>query len=237
MKVGPSIVDYMTGMNASIGILAALYHRKANGGQGQHVDVCLFDTVIASLSHWAQIYLVSGRTPPRRGTWGNGGMPAGVFRCADGELMLVVGNDAQFARTCAVLGSEELASNPKFAGNNDRVVNGKEIMAIFAGPFLKNTVGYWLEQLEKAGVPCGPVNDFAQVFADPHVKSRGMEIKVDHPFEHALSLIRNPLTFSGTPVKDYRAPPLLGANTREVLAAKLGYDEAKLDALKAQGII
>ena len=105
MKVGPSIVDYMTGMNTSIGILAALYHRKANGGEGQHVDVCLFDTVIASLSHYAQIYLVNGQTPPRRGTWGNGGMPAGVFRCADGELMLVVGNDAQFARTCAVLGS------------------------------------------------------------------------------------------------------------------------------------
>ena len=105
MKVGPSIVDYMTGMNTSIGILSALFHRKANGGEGQHVDVCLFDTVIASLSHWLQIYLVNGQTPPRRGTWGNGGMPAGVFRCTDGELMLVVGNDGQFQRTCAVLGS------------------------------------------------------------------------------------------------------------------------------------
>ena len=101
MKVGPSIVDYMTGMNSSIGILSALYHRKANGGEGQHVDVCLFDTVIASLSHYAQIFLVNGQTPPRRGTWGNGGMPAGVFRCTDGELMLVVGNDGQFQRTCA----------------------------------------------------------------------------------------------------------------------------------------
>jgi crotonobetainyl-CoA:carnitine CoA-transferase CaiB-like acyl-CoA transferase len=237
MKVGPSIVDYMTGMNSSIGILAALYHRKANGGAGQHVDVCLFDTVIASLSHYAQIYLVNGQMPPRRGTWGNGGMPAGVFRCADGELMLVVGNDAQFAKTCTVLGSPELATDPKFIMNNDRVVNGKEIMAIFAGLFLKNKVSYWLEQLEKAGVPCGPVNDFAQVFADPHVRSRGMEIKVDHPFEHALSLIRNPIIFSGTPVKDYRAPPLLGENTREVLASKLGYDDTKVKALKKQGII
>ena len=113
MKVGPSIVDYMTGMNSSIGILAALYHRKANGGAGQHVDVCLLDTVIASLSHYAQIYLVNGQTPPRRGTWGNGGMPAGAFRCTDGELMLVVGNDAQFARTCAVLGQPELATDPE----------------------------------------------------------------------------------------------------------------------------
>ena len=170
MKVGPSIVDYMTGMNTSIGILAALYHRKANGGEGQHIDVCLFDTVIASLSHWLQIYLVNGKTPPRRGTWGNGGMPAGVFRCTDGELMLVVGNEAQFARTCAVLGAPELATDPKFVKNNDRVVHGKEIMAIFAGLFLKKPVAYWLEELEKAGVPSGPINDFAQVFADPHVR-------------------------------------------------------------------
>jgi crotonobetainyl-CoA:carnitine CoA-transferase CaiB-like acyl-CoA transferase len=236
MKVGPSIVDYMTGMNSSIGILAALYHRKVNGGEGQHVDVCLFDTVIASLSHFAQIYLVNGETPPRRGTWGNGGMPAGVFRCADGELMLVVGNDAQFARTCAVLGSEGLATNPKFVSNNDRVVHGKEIMALFAGLFPKKPVAHWLEELEKAGVPCGPVNDFAQVFADEHVRERGMEIKVNHPFEPALSLIRNPIVFSETPVKDYRAPPLLGENTSEVLAT-IGYDDAEIDALKKEKII
>src|SRR5260370_29556366 len=117
MKVGPSIVDYMPGMNSSIGILAALYHRKVNGGEGQHVDVCLFDTVIASLSHFAQIYLVNGETPPRRGTWGNGGMPAGVFRCADGELMLGVGNDAQVGRTCAVLASAGAVPHPKFPRN------------------------------------------------------------------------------------------------------------------------
>jgi crotonobetainyl-CoA:carnitine CoA-transferase CaiB-like acyl-CoA transferase len=237
MKVGPSIVDYMTGMNASIGILAALYHRKVNGGTGQHVDVCLFDTVIASLSHWAQIYLVNGNSPPRRGTWGNGGMPAGMFRCSDGELMLVVGNDAQFARTASVLGAPELANDPKFLKNNDRVVNGKEIMAIFAGLFLKNSVEHWLEQLEKAGVPCGPVNDFAHVFADPHVRARGMEVKVDHPFEPHLALIRNALSFSETQVTDYRAPPLLSEHTGEVLSSRLGYDAAKLAELKARGAI
>jgi crotonobetainyl-CoA:carnitine CoA-transferase CaiB-like acyl-CoA transferase len=235
MKVGPSIVDYMTGMNTSTGILAALYHRK-NTGVGQHIDVCLFDTVIASLSHWAQIYLVNGTTPPRRGTWGNGGMPAGMFRCSDGELMLVVGNDAQFARTCAVLGAPELATNPKFLKNNDRVVNGKEIMAIYAGLFLKNSVGHWLEQLEKAGVPCGPVNDFAHVFGDPHVRSRGMEVKVEHPFEPNLSLIRNALTFSETPVKEYRAPPLLGEHTEGVLS-QLGYDEGRIAGLRERGAI
>jgi len=115
-------------------------------------------------------------------------------------------------------------------------VHGKEIMAIFAGLFLKQKVSWWLDELEKAGVPSGPVNDFAQVFSDPHVRSRGMEIKVDHPFEHALSLIRNPLTFSGTPVKEYRAPPLLGADTSEVLAT-IGYDAARVDALKARKVV
>ncbi|VIO71677.1 CaiB/BaiF CoA transferase family protein [Bradyrhizobium ivorense] len=237
MKVGPSIVDYMTGMNSSIAILAALYHRKVNGGAGQHIDVCLLDTVIASLTHYLQIYLISGKSPPRRGTWGNGGMPAGVFRCADGELMLVVGNDGQFARTCAVLGAPELATNPKFVMNNDRVVNGKEIMAIFAGLFLKNTVKHWLGELEEAGVPCGPVNDFAQVFADPHVQERGMRVKVNHKFDPELSLIRNALTFSETPITEYRVPPLLGENTQEVLTAKLGYDANKIESLKKQGVI
>ncbi len=237
MKVGPSIVDYMTGMNTSIGILSALYHRDANGGVGQHLDVCLLDTVIASLSHWLQIYLVNGTTPPRRGTWGNGGMPAGVFRCTDGELMLVVGNDGQFQRTCAVLGEPELANDKRFVRNNDRVVHGKEIMAIFAGLFLKKPVAYWLEELEKAGVPSGPINDFSQVFADPHVQSRGMRVKTEHKFEPQLSLIRNALTFSETPIETYRAPPLLGEHTQEVLGGKLGYDAGKIEALKQQGVI
>ena len=163
-------------------------------------------------------------------------MPAGVFRCTDGELMLVVGNDGQFARTCAVLGASELAADPRFVKNNNRVVNGTEIMAIFAGLFLKHPVTYWLGELEKAGVPCGPINDFEHVFADPHVRERGMQIKVDHPFEHALSLIRNPLTFSGTPINNYRAPPLLGADTDEVLAT-IGYGVAELNTLKKQGIV
>lgn len=237
MKVGPSIVDYMTGMNTSIGILSALYHRDVNDGQGQHIDVCLFDTVIASLSHWLQIYLVNGKTPPRRGTWGNGGMPAGVFRCTDGELMLVVGNDGQFRKTCAVLGEPELANDKRFIRNNDRVVHGKEIMAIFAGLFLKQPVAYWLEKLEEAGVPSGPINNFEQVFSDPHVQSRGMRVKTQHKFEPDLSLIRNALTLSGTPITEYRAPPLLGEHTSEVLGGKLGYDADKIETLKQQGII
>jgi crotonobetainyl-CoA:carnitine CoA-transferase CaiB-like acyl-CoA transferase len=236
MKVGPSIVDYMTGLNATIGVMSALYHRDAGNGEAQHVDACLFDTVIASLSHWLQPYLIHGKVPPRRGTWGNGGMPAGVFRCTDGELMLVCGNDGQFQRTCEVLGEPGLAKDPRFLKNNDRVQHGKEIMAIFAGLFLKQPIAHWLERLEAVGVPSGPINDFDQVFADPHVKSRGMRVTTEHPFEPALSLVRNPLTFSGTPIKDYRAPPLLGSNTDEILSS-IGYDGEKIGALKARGIV
>src|SRR6187431_1284693 len=179
---------------------------------------------------------LNGEPPPRRGTWGNGGMPAGVFRCTDGELMLVVGNDGQFQRTCTVLGNPELATDKRFLKNNDRVDHGKEIMAIFAGLFLKKPVAHWLDELEKAGVPSGPINNFEQVFADPHVQSRGMRVKVEHPFEPDLSLIRNAITFSGTPVKNYRAPPLLGADTADVLAT-IGYDAARLEALKERKIV
>jgi len=117
------------------------------------------------------------------------------------------------------------------------VKHGKEIMAIYAGLFLKKPVAHWLDELEKAGVPSGPINDFAQVFADPHVRSRGMEVRVNHPFNPQLSLIRNAITFSGTPVREYRYPPLLGEHTREVLSSKLGYDEAKIEGLKKQGVI
>jgi crotonobetainyl-CoA:carnitine CoA-transferase CaiB-like acyl-CoA transferase len=135
-----------------------------------------------------------------------------------------------------VLGAPELATDSRFVKNNDRVVHGKEIMAIFAGLFLKKPVAYWLDELEKAGVPSGPINNFEQVFSDPHVQSRGMRVNVEHPFEPQLSLIRNAITFSGTPVKNYRAPPLLGEHTKEVLAT-IGYDEAKIEALKAQKIV
>ena len=237
MKVGPSIADVMTGMNASIGILAALFHRKVNGGQGQHIDVCLNDTVIASLTHYAQIYLVNGETPPRRGTSGNGGVPARVFTCADQDIMLVCGNDSQFEKCCTVLGRPEVAKDPRFVKNNDRVVHRVELMKILEELFVTKPAKYWLDELERVGVPAGPINDFRQVFEDEQVRHRGMEVKVKHPLREDLSLIRNPLTFSGTPVEDYRAPPLLGADTTDVLKGTLGYSDAKLAELAKQRII
>jgi len=231
MKVGTSIIDYMTGQNASIAVLAALYCRDANGGQGQHLDISLLDTAIASLSQAAQVYLSSGRVLPRRGTWGNGSQPLGVFQCADGELMLAVGSDEQFARTCAILGDPELASKPRLDDD------GKEIMDIFASLFPKGKVGYWLNELEKAGVPCGPVNDIAQVFADAHVRSRGMEVKIDDPPRPSLSVVRSPLSFSKTPIAGYSYPPMVGEHTQEVLSENLGYDATKIAELKRKNVI
>jgi crotonobetainyl-CoA:carnitine CoA-transferase CaiB-like acyl-CoA transferase len=237
MKVGPSIADVMTGMNASIGILSALFHRKVNGGEGQHVDVCLMDTVIASLTHYIQIYLVNGETPPRRGTSGNGGVPARVFTCADQDIMLVCGNDSQFEKCCKVLGHPELAKDPRFVKNNDRVVHRDALMKILEDIFITKPAKHWLDELENVGVPAGPINNFKQVFEDEQVQHRGMQVKVKHPLREDLSLVRNALTFSGTPIKDYRAPPLLGQHTEEVLKGKLGYDEAKLAELRKAGII
>jgi crotonobetainyl-CoA:carnitine CoA-transferase CaiB-like acyl-CoA transferase len=237
MKVGPSIADVMTGMNASIGILAALFHRKANGGVGQHIDVCLNDTVIASLTHYAQIYLVNGDTPPRRGTSGNGGVPARVFTCADQDIMLVCGNDSQFEKCCGVLGHPELAKDPRFVKNNDRVVHRNELMKILEDLFITRPAKYWLDALERVGVPAGPINDFKQVFDDEQVRLRGMEVKVKHPLRDNLSLIRNALTFSETPITEYRAPPLLGQNTNDVLKNKLGYSDARFAELAQEKII
>jgi crotonobetainyl-CoA:carnitine CoA-transferase CaiB-like acyl-CoA transferase len=237
MKVGPSIADVMTGMNASIGILAALFHRKANGGVGQHIDVCLNDTVIASLTHYVQIYLVNGDTPPRRGTSGNGGVPARVFTCADQDIMLVVGNDSQFEKCCGVLGHPALAKDPRFVKNNDRVVHRVELMKILEDLFITRPAKYWLDELERVGVPAGPINDFQQVFADEQVRTRGMEVKVKHPLRDNLSLIRNALTFSETPITEYRAPPLLGQNTNDVLKTKLGYSDTRLAELAKEKII
>ena len=237
VKVGPSIVDVLTGLNAANGILAALYHRDANNGEGQHIDVALLDSVVASLSHYAQIYLISGVAPPRRGTAGNGGIPSQMFRCSDGALMLTAGNDAQYARLCAVIGRPELATDPRFATNNARVANRDLITGILGEIFVGQPLKYWLDALHSADVPCGPINNLEQVFADPQVRERCMEVKVRHPLNESLSLVGNPIRFSKTPIVDYSAPPMLGQDTDKVLADELGFDASRISALRAARVI
>ncbi|UWU75836.1 CoA transferase [Bradyrhizobium huanghuaihaiense] len=236
MMVPLGIIDYMTGQNAAIAVLAALHHRKAGRRQGQHIDVCLFDSAMASLSHLGQQYLESGKPRPRCGNRVMGNLPSGVYHCDDGELILMLGNNGQFARACAALGLEHLSNDPDTIGKGSDL-DGDALRAIFAARLATNKVAHWLAELGAAAVPCGPVNDLAQAFADPHACARGIQVNVPHPLDESLTLIRNPLTFSATPLKEYRYPPRLGEHTQKILSSVLGYDERKIAELRRSGAI
>jgi crotonobetainyl-CoA:carnitine CoA-transferase CaiB-like acyl-CoA transferase len=237
MKVGPSIIDLFTGLNVANAILAALYHRDAAGGEGQYIDIALLDCGISALSHYAQIYLTSGEVPVRRGTQGNGGMPTSKFPCSDGAIMITSGNDKQYVALCSAVGHPELATHERFHTNVLRVQHRDEITDVFDAIFATNTVAYWLEKLGAAGIPSGPINDLEQVFGYPQAVHRGMRVRAPHPLKPDLDVVRSPLNFSETPITDYRAPPMLGENTREVLGEVLGLSEVEIDALKDDGTI
>lgn len=237
MKVGPSIVDLFTGLNVANAVLAALYHRDAAGGEGQYIDIALLDCGVSALSHYAQIYLTSGEVPVRRGTQGNGGMPTSMFRCSDGAIMITSGNDKQYIALCDAVGHPELATHPRFHTNVLRVQHRDEITVVFDEIFAANTVAYWLEKLGSAGIPSGPINDLEQVFAYPQTLHRGMRVRAPHPLKPDLDVIRSPLHFSATPITEYRAPPMLGEHTREVLGEMLGLEEDALSELAQAGII
>ena len=237
MKVGPSIIDLFTGLNVANAILAALYHRDANDGEGQYIDIALLDCGVSALSHYAQIYLTSGEVPVRRGTQGNGGMPTSKFPCSDGAIMITSGNDKQYVALCDAVGHPELASHPRFHTNVLRVQHREEITDVFDSILATNSVAYWLEKLGAAGVPSGPINDIEQVFAYPQALHRGLRARAPHPLKPDLDVIRSPLNFSATPITEYRAPPMLGEHTQSVLAEELGLDEASIAELAAQGII
>ncbi|GAC1577625.1 MAG: CaiB/BaiF CoA-transferase family protein [Sphingomicrobium sp.] len=237
MKVGPSIVDVITGLNVSNAVLAALYHRDAQGGVGQFIDVALLDCGVAALSHYAQIYLTNGEVPIRRGTQGNGGMPSTLFPCSDGDIMLTCGNDVQYDRLCEAVSRPDLAKHKLFYTNVERVKHRDALTDVFDEIFRKGTVGYWLEKLSAFGIPCGPINNIGQVFDDPQIQHRGMAVSTPHPLEPNLKVVRSPLHFSQTPITDYSAPPLLGQHTDEVLTAELGLGADELVALRAAKVL
>ena len=232
VKVGPSIVDIVAGLFASTGITAALYRRTQNGGVGQHVDIALLDSVVAAMSHYAQIYLVSGVAPPRRGTAGNGGIPSQMFTCNDGAIMLTAGNDAQFGRLCEVLQRPDLATHPRYSTNNARVANRKPLTALLDTLFNAKPVAVWLEALEAADVPAGPINDLGAVFADKHVQQRGMRVAMPHPLSPDLTLVGCPIKLSGGPTTATLPPPMLGEHTADVLAGELGLSESAIAHLR-----
>lgn len=236
MKVGVAITDLVTGMYAATAVLAALAHRERTG-LGQHVDLALFDVQVAMLANQAESYLVTGRPPGRLGNSHPSIVPYQSFATKDGHVILAVGNDGQFRRLCEVAARPELARDPRFATNAARVENRAEVVAALAPVLASRTSGDWIAALDAAGVPCGPINDLAQVFEDPQVRHREMRIEAPHPVSGTVPMVASPLRLSRTPVREPTAPPTLGQHTREVLVEVLGMDEAEVEALRTRGVI
>lgn len=236
-KIGVAYCDLLTGLYALNGILAALYHREKTG-QGQFIDIALLDSQVATLSNAGQYYLTSGKVTPRMGNAHPTIVPYEAFRAQDGDIILAVGNDKQFAEFCAFAGRSELAANEKFATNANRVRNRAEIVPVVAQIIAQHSQKYWIENLEKRGVPCGPVNTLDKVFNDPQVQARGMVTEMAHDASpDPVKLIASPLRFSATPVSYRHAPPMLGANTDEILSTELKMTPDEILNLRHKGVV
>jgi crotonobetainyl-CoA:carnitine CoA-transferase CaiB-like acyl-CoA transferase len=234
-KVGVAVADLFTGMYATVAILAALRHRDRTG-EGQVVDMALLDTQVAMLANLGANYLVTRQPPRRAGNAHQNIVPYQVFAVADGHMILAVGNDGQFERFCAVAGCPELARDERFAKNAGRVRERATLVPLLADLMRRRTRADWLAALEAAKVPCGPINDLGDVFADPQVQERAMTAAVEHPLAGPLDLVASPIKLSATPVRMRRAPPLLGQHTEEVLA-EIGVDAAAVGQLRARGVV
>ncbi|MGB6306163.1 MAG: CaiB/BaiF CoA-transferase family protein [Steroidobacteraceae bacterium] len=235
-KAGVAVTDILTGLYAAIGILAALAHRERTG-LGQHIDIGLLDVQVACLANQAMNYLVSGNAPQRSGNAHPNLVPYQDFPTSDGYMIIAVGNDAQFARLCAVLGLPDLARNPSFLTNKQRVANRRELIERLCSVTVRHPTAHWVGALESVGVPAGPINSLDAVFDDAQVRARRMRIDLPHPVAGSVPLVASPLRLSATPVAYRSAPPPLGAQTREVLAERLAMSAADIESLRAKGVI
>ena len=235
-RAGVPIADIITGMYASIAICAALAHRERSG-KGQHLDLALLDSQIALLAYQNTNYFATGVPPKRIGNLHPNIVPYQPFRAADGDVILACGNDNLFRKFCQAAGCAALAHDARFATNAKRVENRAELTRLLGEVFRKRTKREWLELLEAAGVPNGPINDVAQVFEEPQVKARGVRIELEHGAGAKLPLVASPMRFSDTPIEYRLAPPLLGAHTEEVLRALLGKSEAEIARMRAAKVI
>ena len=234
-KVGVAVADLFTGMYATVAIQAALRHRDRTG-QGQSIDMALLDTQVAMLANLGANYLATGVAPQRAGNAHQNIVPYQVFEVADGHLILAVGNDSQFVKFCGVAGLRDIPTDPRFARNAERVCHRTVLVPLLAAVMKTRTRADWLAALEAAKVPCGPINNLAEVFADPQVRARGMTTEIAHPLSKSVRLVASPMRLSATPVQYRRAPPLLGQHTSEVLR-ELGLATAEIDALRAAGTV
>ena len=235
-KVGIAITDVLTGMYASVAILAALNHRERTG-QGQYIDAALLDTIVAFNANQICSYFASGKIPQR---WGNAHpqvVPYEVFPTADGHIILAVGNDSQFASFCQAAGCAELAQEPRFKSMSQRIVHRAELIPLIADVMRARTKHEWIGLLEAANVPCGPINNMKEVFEDPQVLHRELRVDIPHPSGGSAAVVRSPLRLSETPVEYRLAPPTLGQHNEEILKGLLGRSDADLAKLKASGIV
>jgi len=235
-KAGVAIADLMTGMYATIAVLAALTHRDRSG-EGQYIDMGLLDVQVAMLANMNMNYLTSGKVPQR---WGNAHaniVPYQTFATSDGHIIVAAGNDGQYRKFVHIGGQPELADDARFATNPLRVQHRDVLIPILAEMVKRKSKQEWIHLLEEAGVPCGPINRLNEVFDDPQVQARDMQISLPHPGAGSVKLVASPMKLSATPVAYHRAPPLLGQHTEEILQRLLAYDVEKLAALREKKVI
>ena len=235
-RAGYPISDLTSGFYATIGILAALHHRDTVSGVGQYIDLSLLDAQVAATSTMSMSYLVAGQLPVRVGLSSQLTAPYGDFDCADGKIMIAVGNDKQFVQLCHALGRPEMALDERFTTTSLRVQHKQVLLPIISSILSQHSIDHWMPLLRKAVVPSAPIYDFKQVFEDPQIKHRELVKTVEHPLAGAMSVVGNPLNFSETPVEYKRAPPLLGQHTDEILREVLGMDAPEIARLSEQKV-
>jgi formyl-CoA transferase len=235
-KVGLAICDVITGIYSSFAVMTALAEREKSG-VGQHIDMSLLDTTIATISHINMNYLIGGIIPKRMGTGHPSIVPYQMFQAQDGPMVVAVGNDGQFAKLCALLGRPELPKDPRFLTNPLRVQHRDDLVPQLESAFAQKTANEWITSLTNLGVPCGPLNNIQQVFDDPHIKSRGVQVSIPHPRAGSVPALANPARLAETPPAYERPAPLLGEHTREILSSVLGLSESEINQLAAEKVI
>ncbi|WP_286786456.1 MULTISPECIES: CaiB/BaiF CoA transferase family protein [Pseudomonas] len=236
VKVGVALTDILTGLYSAVAVLAALNQRERSG-LGQHIDMALLDVQVACLGNQALNYLTTGVAPKRLGNAHPNIVPYQDFPTADGDFILTVGNDGQFRKFCEVAGHPEWADDPRFASNRARVAHRGELIPLIRQATVFRTTAEWVAALEQAGVPCGPINDLAQVFADPQVIARGLRVELPHPLAGSVPQVASPIRLSETPVEYRNAPPLLGEHSEQVLREWLGMAASEVSALRERGVL
>ena len=236
MKVGVALTDILTGLYATVGVLAALNHREQTG-IGQHVDLALLDVQVACLANQAMNFLTGGVPPRRLGNAHPNIVPYQDFPSADGDFLLTVGNDSQFRKFCEVAGQREWADDSRFISNKARVANRDVLIPLIRQATVFKTTAEWIAALEQAGVPCGPINNLAEVFADAQVQARGLRIDMPNSLGGSTPQVASPLRLSATPVEYRNAPPLLGEHTDTVLQRLLQLSAEQIAGLRHKAVL